>query len=147
MNSRINEVFLYLDIYKKTSINELGIIICNHTENVKPKMLREVIYPYHKIIIKYQFEPTQTLLYEMTYKSKKGFFTLRDLINKVINFYSKPHSKSELDSINKLNEHYSKNIIKGYEKGRLRSYYLYSNIFKGLKKINEHVYEIKFANT
>lgn len=144
ISSRFNEIVLYFNRYEPTQINNITLL---NKINISKKILKEIAYPHTLIKIKYQIEPTTNIFFEEEYKNKKGYFSVRDILNKIINFYNKPLTELEISYI----KYYGlkKNIkkLKKLSFNKQRSYYIYSNLFKGFKKIGEHTFELLFVNS
>ena len=130
----INKIIFYINRFNKTDEKDIKMIIKNTTILLTPNIKKMIIFPFNEIEIAFEIEPTRQILYNTTFKSKKGYFTLGNLLSFVIKYYSKPHSSYELKMIKKFNEYNLVNVLNGRKIGYPRSYYLYSNIFKGFEK-------------
>ena len=145
MNSRINELILFLNRKEQTKINDIGYRYMSSIKNIDNKILREMAYPHNSFIIKFEIEPTRNLYYDMEFKTKKEYFTVRDVMNKIINFYNKEFSDYEKKILKHWGEKH--NIHKLKNLNGQRSLYLFSNVFKGLKKVGDHTFEINFIDS
>ena len=130
----MNRIVFFINRFNKTNEKEIKLIIQNTQILLTPNIKKMIVFPYSEIEIAYEIEPTRKILYNVTYKNKKGYFSLGNLLSYVIKYYSKPHSSYEIKMIKKYNEYNLVNVLKGKKIGYSRAYYLYSNIFKGFEK-------------
>lgn len=144
LSSRFNEIILYFNRHEPTQLKNITL---SNKIPLSTSILREIAYPHTFIKIKYQIDPTTHIFFEEEYKNKKGYFSVRDILKKIINFYNKNLSDLEISSIKYYALKKKLNHLKKLDFNKQRSYYIYSNLFKGFKKIDEHTFEILFINS
>ena len=129
----MNRIVFYINRFNKTDEKDIKINIQNKQILLTPNIKKMIVFYEPTIEIAFEFEPTRKLLFNNTYKSKKGYFTLGNLLSFVIKYYSKPHSSYELKMIKKYNEYNLVDSLKGKKNGYPRAYYIFPIFLKDLK--------------
>lgn len=142
--SLINSLSFKLTDESDINLNNI-FIWKNNTElvNVPDSVLKMVGYPLDSIELRFDIESKSLLQSSKTFTQKKGYFTIKDLLNKIITFYNSKHTQSEIHDIAVYSETFGTLLNK--EPGHPRRQYLTKKNFAGLKETpNIGVYDVLF---
>ena len=149
-HSRIGPTSLINSISFKLS-DEMDIILKNmyiwknnsELVNIPESVLKMVAYPLPNLVLRFDIESKSLLQSSKEYNQKKGFYTVKDILNKLISFYNTKHTQSEINDIGVYSQKYG-NLLKK-PPGLPRRQYLTKRNFAGLKETEQlGVYEVIF---
>ena len=137
-----NSINFTISKYDKCSIDHVMMLQNNNTRiKIPDEVLMMIGYPGCTLTLRYDIDPSGELQFPKKYTEKKGYFTIKDILKKIMDFYNKKHSK---DEINVINSHISSDLNE-HSLGQERRLYLKKRTFQGIRYTEDiDTFEVNF---